>query len=68
MPFRQTIDFMIQRIDMEINTLKTKCMMFSPSYSKDRFLENVPKFSLHGMLLEFHDRFKYLGLGMTCGM
>jgi hypothetical protein len=48
-------------INMEVNCVKTKCMVFAPKYSHYRFLNVIPKFKLGSVELEFCDKFRYLG-------
>ena len=48
-------------IDMSINCSKTLCMVFSPRYKCNRFLNVIPKFHLGDVEINFCVKFRYLG-------
>jgi hypothetical protein len=52
---------LVTDIDMEVNCVKTNCMVFPPKYSKYRFLCDIPKFKMGTVFIKFCDTFRYLG-------
>ena len=49
------------KIDMVLNSKKTKCMVIKPKYACQQFLDNIISFKINGIELDFCNEFKYLG-------